>query len=168
MDLTMKLKSFLCFILSFMFLGAYAQESQVFKSKDTKSGLVNVLTVTKNSDGSILINRSTETNTEGEEVAAYNLAVLSHETDYYWIIPFDEGEAARGSGPVTISCNCMAAGDEDSSGEDCAEEFNVYTGKATCRATACRNCNMVITASSKNYPNAGGYLIIEATSVTIE
>jgi hypothetical protein len=144
-----------------MFLGAYAQEPQVFKSKDTKSGLVNVLTVTKNSDGSILINRSTET--EGEEVAAYNLAVLSHEMDYYWIIPFDEGEAARGSGPVTISCNCVAAGDED-----CAEEFNVYTGKATCRATACRNCNMVITVSSKNYLNTGGYLIIEATSVTIE
>jgi hypothetical protein len=164
----MKKNFFLFFLLSFLSFNTYSQETQRFKSKDKVSGLVNVLTVTKNADGSINVNRSTEEDTGGEDVAAYNLVVLSHKMDYYWIIPFDEGEAAKGSGPVTISCDCAVAGDEDAIGEDCAEEFNIYTGKATCKADVCSNCNMTVTVDSKNYPNTGGYLIIEATSVMIE
>lgn len=164
----MKIKCFLFFVLSFGFFNSYAQETQVFKSKDKVSGLVNVLTVTKNADGSINVNRSTQENTEGEAVAAYNIAVLSHEMDYYWIIPFDEGDAARGSGPVTISCDCAVLGDETGTGGECVEEFDVSSGKVTCARSVCADCDMTISANSIRYPNTGGYLIIEATMVRIE
>jgi hypothetical protein len=164
----MKKKFFLFFILLFLFFNTYAQETQIFKSKDSVNDWVNVLTVTKNADGSINVNRSKETNTAGEEVALYNLIVLSHEMDYYWIIPFDDGDAARSSGAITFDCDCAVAGDENGTGAYCAEELNVYSGKVTCQATSCANCNMTFSSNSKSYPNTGGYLIIEATAVTIE
>lgn len=162
----MKIKFALLVLMSFMFFNTYAQETQVFKSKDKESGLVNVLTVTTNSDGSIVVNRSTETNTEVIEVAAYNIAALTQERDFYWMISFTNGVAAKASGPITISCDCDEL--EEPTGKSCDEEFNTNTGKVTCKPNHCRDCDMTISTSAQEYPNTGGYLIIEATSVTIE